>query len=61
MIHAVSSLALKARHLGGSSFCNFRRLEVPVQALGEIPLRFGIDKRLCSPPIVTLTFKIRFT
>ena len=33
------SLVLKARHLGGSAFCNFYRLEV---ALGGIPLGFGI-------------------
>ena len=29
-----------ARHLGGSAFCNFYR---PEQALGGIPLGFGID------------------
>ena len=43
-------LVLKARHLGGSAFCNFHRLGVPEQALGEIPLGFGIvveDKPLC--------------
>ena len=32
----------KARHLGGSAFCNFYRLGVPEQALGGIPLGFGI-------------------
>ena len=36
------SLVLKARHLGGSAFCNFYRLEVSEQALGGIPLGFGI-------------------
>ena len=36
------SLVLKARHLGGSAFCNFYRLGVPEQALGGIPLSFGI-------------------
>ena len=29
-------------HLGGSAFCNFYRLGVPEQALGGIPLGFGI-------------------
>ena len=33
------SLVLKARHLGGSAFC---RLGMPEQALGGIPLDFGI-------------------
>ena len=36
------SLVLKAKHLGGSYFCNFYRLGVPEQALGRIPLGFGI-------------------
>ena len=36
------SLALKARHLGGSAFCNFYRLGVPEQALCAIPLVFEI-------------------
>ena len=36
------SLVLKARHLSGSAFCNFYRLRVPEQALGGIPLGFGI-------------------
>ena len=36
------SLVLKARHLGGSAFCNFYRLEVSEQALGGISLGFGI-------------------
>ena len=36
------SLVLKARHLGGFAFCNVDRLGVPEQALGEIPLGFGI-------------------
>ena len=35
-------LVLKAGHLGGSAFCNFYRLGVPEQALGRIPLGFGI-------------------
>ena len=30
------SLVLKARHLGGSAFCNFYRLGVPEQALGGV-------------------------
>ena len=34
-------LVLKARHLSGSTSCNFHRLEVPEQALGGIPL--GLD------------------
>ena len=36
------SLVLKARHLGGSAFYNFYRLEVSEQALSEIPLGFRI-------------------
>ena len=32
----------KAKHLGGSAFCNFYRLGVTEQALGGIPLGFGI-------------------
>ena len=36
------SLVLKARYPGGSAFCNFYRLGVPEQALGGIPLSFGI-------------------
>ena len=36
------SLVPKARHLGGSAFCNFYRLGVSEQALGGIPLGFGI-------------------
>ena len=36
------TLVLKARHLGGFAFCNFYRLGVPEQALGGIPLGFGI-------------------
>ena len=36
------SLPLKARHLGGSAFCNFYGLGVPEQALCGIPLGFGI-------------------
>ena len=32
----------KARHLGDSAFCNFYRLGGPEQALGGIPLGFGI-------------------
>ena len=32
----------KARHLGGSAYCNFQRLEVPEQTLGGIPLGFRI-------------------
>ena len=36
------SLVLKARHLSGFAFCNFYRLEVSEQALGGIPLGFGI-------------------
>ena len=36
------SLVLKARHLGGSTFCNFCGLKVSEQALGGIPLGFGI-------------------
>ena len=36
------SLVVKARHLGGSAFCNFYGLRVPKQALGGIPLGFGI-------------------
>ena len=35
-------LVLKARHLSASVFCNFYRLGVPEQALGGIPLSFGI-------------------
>ena len=35
-------LVLKARHLGGSAFCNVDRLGVPEQALSGIPLDFGI-------------------
>ena len=35
-------LVLKARHLGGSAFCNVDRLGVPKEALGGIPLDFGI-------------------
>ena len=35
-------LVLKARHLGGSASCNVDRLGVPKQALGGIPLDFGI-------------------
>ena len=38
------SVVLKARHLGGSAFCNFYRLGVAEQALGGIPLGFGIDQ-----------------
>ena len=34
------SPVLKARHLDGFVFCNFIRLEVSEQALGEIPLGF---------------------
>ena len=41
------TLALKARHLGGSAFCNFYRLGVPEQALGWIPLGFMEDKPIC--------------
>ena len=39
-------LVLKARCLGGFALCNFflYRLGVPEQALGGIPLGFGIDK-----------------
>ena len=36
------SLVLKARHLSGSAFRNFYRLKVSEQALGGIPLGFGI-------------------
>ena len=36
------SLVFKAKHLGGSAFCNFYRLEVSEQALGGIPPGFGI-------------------
>ena len=36
------SLVFKAKHLGGSAFCNFYRLEVSKQALGGIPPGFGI-------------------
>ena len=42
-IHA--SLVLKARHLGGSAFCNFYRLGVPEQALGGSPRLWGCCKR----------------
>ena len=35
-------LVLKARHLGGSAFCNFYRLGVPEQASGGIAVGFGI-------------------
>ena len=35
-------VVLKARHLGGSAFCSFHRLGEPEQALGRIPLGFGI-------------------
>ena len=38
----IPPLVLKARHLGGSTFCNVDRLGVPKQALGGIPLDFGI-------------------
>ena len=47
------SLVLKARHLGGSAFCNFYSLEVPEQALGGIPLGFRIvveDKKPSELP-----------
>ena len=40
--HNLPSLVLKAGHLSGSAFWNFYGLEVPEQALGEIPLGFGI-------------------
>ena len=33
---------LKARHFGGSAFCNVNRLGVPEQALSGIPIDFGI-------------------
>ena len=36
------SLVLKARHLGGSAFCNFYSLGVPEQALCGILLGFRI-------------------
>ena len=36
------SMFLNARHLCGSPFGNFYRLGVPEQALGGIPLDFGI-------------------
>ena len=38
----LASPVLNARHLSGSAFCKFCRLGVPEQALGGIPLRFGI-------------------
>ena len=38
----VPCLILKARHLGGSAFCNFYRLGVPEQALDGILLGSGI-------------------
>ena len=44
-------LVLEARHLGGSAFCNLHWLGVLEQALGEIPLGFGIvveDKPSCT-------------
>ena len=34
----IPPLVLKARHLGGSAFCNVDRLGVLEQALGRIPL-----------------------
>ena len=36
------SLVLMASHLGGSAFCSFCRLGVLEQALGGIPLDFGV-------------------
>ena len=39
---SLPSLVLKARLLSGSAFCNFRRLGMPEQGLGGIPLGFGI-------------------
>ena len=35
-------MCIKARHLGGSAFSNVDKLVVPKQALGGIPLDFGI-------------------
>ena len=40
------SLVLKARHLGGSAFCNFHRLGVPEQALPHFLGLIG-DELLC--------------
>ena len=42
-VHMVPSIFLKARHHGGSAFCNFRLTGVPEQALGGIPVGFGIE------------------
>ena len=41
-MYSLPSLVHKARHLGGSAFCNFHRLGMSEQALGGIPLDFGI-------------------
>ena len=55
-LYNLSHLVLEARHLGGSTY----RLGVPEQALGGIPLGFGIivEDKLgqCSPQEVPLTF-----
>ena len=55
-------LVLKARHLNGSAFCNFYRLEVSEQALGVIPLGFGIvvkDKPYELSRILNITADVR--
>ena len=41
-LYVPSLYFFKARNLSGSAFCNFHRLGVPEQALGGIPLGFGI-------------------
>ena len=59
-LYNLSPLVLEARHLGGSALCYVYRLGVPEQALGGIPLGFGIivEDKLgqCSPQEVPLIF-----
>ena len=54
------TLVLKARHFGGSAFCNFYRLGVPEQALGGISLGFGIvvEDKLFELSCITLKLHI---
>ena len=46
------SLVLKATQLDGSAFCKFYRLGVSEQALGGIPLGFGIVVNLLNSHVV---------
>ena len=51
------SLVLKAVHLSGFAFCNFRRLEVPEQTLG---IGFGLLWKINFRVIVSIGRGVNF-